>query len=43
MNDLFDNIMHSSMESILYAYIAKERNKVLRLEFRAQEIDKSLL
>lgn len=30
MDDLLDNIMHSAMESVLCAYIAKEQNKALR-------------
>lgn len=31
------------MESVLYAYMAKERNKNLRREFGVQEMDKNLL
>lgn len=43
MDDLLDNVIHSAMESALCAYLAKERNKALRREFSAQEIDKNLL
>lgn len=40
---LFGNVMHPDLQSALYAYMAKERNKVLRWEFGAQEMDKRLL
>lgn len=42
MDDRYDNIIHSAMECALSAYLAKERNKDLRREFRAQETDKNL-
>lgn len=42
-DELFDNIMHFALESALYAYMAKERNKFLKWEFGAQEIDRRLL
>lgn len=42
-DDLFNNIMHSTMESFLCVYMAKERNKALRREFGAHEIDQGLL
>lgn len=29
-DDLYGNIIHSAIESVLYAYIAKEKNKALR-------------
>lgn len=43
IDDLYDNIIHFRMESALCAYMAKERNKTLRREFGAQEMDKNLL
>lgn len=43
MDDLYDNVMHAAMKSVLHAYIAKEHNKALRLEFGAQEMEKNLL
>lgn len=43
MDDPYDNIIHSAMKCALFAYLAKERNKDLRREFRAQETDKNLL
>lgn len=42
-DDLYDNIIHSTMENALCVYMAKERNKALRREFEAQETDKNLL
>lgn len=42
-DNLYDNIIHSAMESALYPYMAKERNKTLRQEFEAQEKNKNLL
>lgn len=42
-DNLYDNTMHSTMESILCVYIAKECNKDLSQEFRAQRDGKSLL
>lgn len=42
-DELFDNIMHPTLESAFCAYIAKECNKVLRREFGTQEIDRKLL
>lgn len=41
--DLYDNIMHSTIESALYAYMVKKYNKALRQEYRVQETDKTLL
>lgn len=35
--------MHSALQSVLCTYMAKERNKVLRQEFGAQETNKKLL
>lgn len=35
--------MHSALQSVLCTYMAKERNKVLRQEFGAQETDRRLL
>lgn len=29
MDDFYDNVIHSAMESALCAYLAKEQNKVL--------------
>lgn len=43
MDNLFDNIMHSVMESVLCAHMAKDQNKALRREHGAQETDKGLL
>lgn len=43
MDYLYDNIAHSTMESVLCAYMAKEHNKALRREFGAKEMDKNLL
>lgn len=42
-DDLYDNIIHSAIESVLCAYMAKEHNKALRREFGAQETNKNLL
>lgn len=42
-DDLYDNIIHSAMETALYAYMAKERDKALRREFGAQETNKNHL
>lgn len=38
-DDLYDNVIHSAMESALCAYLAKKRNKALRKDFGAQEKD----
>lgn len=38
--NLYDNIIHSAMESALCAYMAKEQNKALRWEFEAQKMDR---
>lgn len=35
MDELFQNVMHSTLESSLSAYVAKEHNKALRWEFGA--------
>lgn len=43
IDKLYDNVIHSARKSALCAYIAKERNKGLRIEYGAQEIDKNLL
>lgn len=43
MDDLYDNIVHSAMESVLRAYIAKERDKALRRKFGAQEANRNFL
>lgn len=37
-DDLFDNIIHSSLEGAICAYMANERNKALRQGFGVQEI-----
>lgn len=34
-DDLYDNVIHSGIESTLCAYLAKEWNKALRREFGA--------
>lgn len=39
MDDLYNNIIHSAMESALCAYLAKKRNKALKREFGAHEMD----
>lgn len=36
MDDLYDNAIYSAIEHILFAYLAKERNKGLRREFRTK-------
>lgn len=43
MDDLYDSVIHFTMESALCKYLAKERNKALRRELEAWEIDKNLL
>lgn len=43
MDDLYDNAIYSAIEHILFAYLAKERNKGLRREFRTQEGERNLL
>lgn len=35
IDDLYDNIIHSAIDSALCVYMAKEHNKTLRREFRA--------
>lgn len=42
-DDLFNNIMHSTIEGAIYAYMAKESYKALRQDFGVQETDKNLL
>lgn len=39
MDDLYNNIIHSAMESALCAYLAKKRNKALKREFGAHGMD----
>ena len=42
-DELFDNVMHSALESALCAYVAKEHHKALWLEFGTQETNRKLL
>lgn len=41
-DELFDNVMHSALESALCTYVAQEHHKALRREFGTQEKDKRL-
>lgn len=42
-DDLYNNVIHSAMQSALCAYLAKKWNKAMRREFKAQKTDKNLL
>lgn len=41
-DDLYNNIIHSTMESVLCACMAKEQDKALRREFAMQEMEKKI-
>lgn len=42
-NEIFDNVMYSTLESALCTYVAKQHYKSLRWEFGTQEMGKRLL
>lgn len=43
IDDLFDNIMHSTLESVLCTHAVKEHHKALMIEFGTQETNRRLL